>query len=179
MSPAELLPSPSERLLLEPPGRGHVRRTNKKLLDQYARRINAAHVACVQEECAALRHAIRAGKLLSEVKAKVGHGQWLPWLRRHCQFPYDTALVYMEVSAWYLANPERAQYLKSIRQVLEQRRQDRAAPRHIARLRMNDKEWGAFWGLLGELGAKYDPVPMILQALGALANQTTDSGGPV
>ncbi len=31
------------------------------------------------------------------------------------------------------------------------------------------EEWGRFWELLGDLGAKYEPVPIILQALAALA----------
>jgi len=38
-----------------------------------------------------VRHAIAAGTLLIEAKDKLGHGQWLPWLRDHCTISERTA----------------------------------------------------------------------------------------
>src|SRR6266576_1025159 len=95
-------------------------------LDHYATRINQAHVACIQAEDDALRHAVRAGKLLLTVKIIKGHGHFLQWIRQNCRFHYNTALDYKIVAEWCIANPQRAVNLKSIRQVLEARRQDRA-----------------------------------------------------
>ena len=32
-----------------------------------------------------MEHARRAGELLQEVKSRLPHGEWLPWLKRHCR----------------------------------------------------------------------------------------------
>ena len=160
-----LLAPPVRRLMLESPSRARERRPTRALLDRYARRINVAHVGCVQAEGEALHHAIRAGRLLLEVKELVGHGNFIPWIRQHCRFEYDTALSYKSVAEWIAANPERARYLKSIRQVLEARRQDRAARLRTVRLQLTGEEWSEFWGFLSDLGATSEPVPTILRAL--------------
>jgi hypothetical protein len=70
-------------------------------LDAYARKINAAHAASQQAEADALRHAIRAGKILIAVKEIVGHGNFLPWVREHFKFSYNTALDYKVVAEWW------------------------------------------------------------------------------
>jgi hypothetical protein len=41
---------------------------------------------------------VAAGELLIEAKALVGHGQWLPWLREHCDMPERTAQLYMRLA---------------------------------------------------------------------------------
>ncbi len=39
--------------------------------------------------------AVRAGELLSGVKAALKHGEWLPWLKEHAPFDQKTAWNYM------------------------------------------------------------------------------------
>ena len=45
-----------------------------------------------------LQRAIACGRLLIEVKAKLGHGQWLPFLRKYCRVPERTASHYMRLA---------------------------------------------------------------------------------
>jgi len=66
-------------------------------LDCLARRIDAELGAVATALCSALAHAIAAGELLIEAKAKVRHGQWLRWLAAH-KFPQRTATHYMELA---------------------------------------------------------------------------------
>src|SRR5215469_4422868 len=56
-------------------------------LSELARRIDAEHGAVATALCSALAHAIAAGKLLIEAKAKVRHGQWLKWIEANCSVP--------------------------------------------------------------------------------------------
>jgi DUF3102 family protein len=61
------------------------------------------------------------GKLLSECKTLVAHGDWLKWLNDNCKMSVSTAQHYMRVAALTLSNKERALYLeqpKSIRQAI-------------------------------------------------------------
>lgn len=46
----------------------------------------------------AVAHAIRAGELLTEAKATVRHGQWLPWLRENFPGAERTAQLYMRLA---------------------------------------------------------------------------------
>src|SRR5262245_38957693 len=75
-----------------------------------AEKINAAHAACEQALKAGLSHALTAGKLLVEAKAKVKHGEWLPWLKANVRFSERTAQGYMRVARLLPeleANPQR------------------------------------------------------------------------
>ena len=62
-------------------------------LPALAKRINAAHVACVNAETDALQHALRAGEGLLAAKRKVGHGNFLLWIRQEFKWSYNTALA--------------------------------------------------------------------------------------
>jgi hypothetical protein len=53
-------------------------------LSQLATQINAAHSAARAAASATLEHALRCGELLSDAKAQVPHGGWLPWLKDNC-----------------------------------------------------------------------------------------------
>jgi hypothetical protein len=68
-------------------------------LTDLAARIKAEHEAVSAALKESVRHAIAAGELLLEAKARVGqHGQWLPWLRDHCTISERTAQLYMRVA---------------------------------------------------------------------------------
>jgi hypothetical protein len=60
-----------------------------------AQRIEAEHNAVATALQAALGHAIAAGELLIEAKAKVRHGQWHKWLAKNCDIPQRTCSHYM------------------------------------------------------------------------------------
>jgi hypothetical protein len=67
-------------------------------LAELARQINAAHEECEHALRAGMQHARQAGQLLLEVKARVGHGKWLPWLKANVGFSARTAQRYMLVA---------------------------------------------------------------------------------
>ena len=69
--------------------------TRSNSLTDLAARIKAEHEAVSVALKDSVRHAITAGELLIEAKDKVGHGQWLPWLRDHCTISERTAQLYM------------------------------------------------------------------------------------
>jgi Protein of unknown function (DUF3102) len=64
-------------------------------LPDLARKINAEHAACVALACDAILKAIEVGRLLSEAKALVKHGEWEPWIETNCRFGVRQAQKYM------------------------------------------------------------------------------------
>ncbi len=69
-----------------------------RLDNTLATEINVEHQAAYAKAGEALQHARRAGELLVQVKAEVGHGAWLPWLKAHCSFSERTAQGYMRLT---------------------------------------------------------------------------------
>jgi hypothetical protein len=67
-------------------------------LDALAEQIRAEHEACEESAESAVMHAIRAGELLTEAKAQVRHGKWLPWLVANFEFTRQTASGYMRLA---------------------------------------------------------------------------------
>jgi hypothetical protein len=67
-------------------------------LPELAARIRAEDEACTAALKRGLQHAAAAGKLLIEAKAKLPHGQWLPWLRDHCSLSERKAQRYMAIA---------------------------------------------------------------------------------
>jgi hypothetical protein len=67
-------------------------------LAQLAEWINAAHAAAEDSLRAGLQHARATGTLLIEAKAKVAHGQWIPWLEKNVRFSVRTAQAFMRVA---------------------------------------------------------------------------------
>src|SRR5437870_1905656 len=67
-------------------------------LTDLAHRINRAHRDCERALKSGLQHALEAGRLLLEARATVNHGQWLQWVREHCDFPARLVQKYMQVA---------------------------------------------------------------------------------
>jgi hypothetical protein len=79
-------------------------------LADLAARIVAEHEACKDAVKRGAEHVMRAGDLLIEAKALLQHGQWLPWLAKHCAFSDRTAQLYMRLAKRrpeIEANPQR------------------------------------------------------------------------
>jgi hypothetical protein len=72
-------------------------------------RINAAHAEARTAAQSALTHAREAGELLIEAKARLPHGEWLPWLGANCpDIAERTAQTYMRIAReWNRLNPSR------------------------------------------------------------------------
>jgi hypothetical protein len=43
-------------------------------------------------------HAVEVGELLKEAKVRVGHGNFEPWLKEHCNLSFRTARRYMKLA---------------------------------------------------------------------------------
>jgi len=68
-------------------------------LEDLATRIKNAHRAVRDAAKNIVREAITAGMALNDAKAKLSHGEWLPWLEQHCGFSERTAHNYMLIAA--------------------------------------------------------------------------------
>ncbi|MEB0112786.1 DUF3102 domain-containing protein [Variovorax sp. RTB1] len=55
---------------------------------------------------AALQHALEAGALLNQAKARIAHGKWNEWLAVNCQVAPRTARGYMRLATAYPTLPE-------------------------------------------------------------------------
>ncbi len=63
-----------------------------------AEEIKRAHTGVMDAAKTAAERAIEAGNALIEAKSLVKHGQWLPFLRDHCELPERTAQLYMKIA---------------------------------------------------------------------------------
>jgi Protein of unknown function (DUF3102) len=72
--------------------------TGGNKLDDLASLANAAHAACEQAVRSALIHARDCGETLNQAKQIVGHGNFLPWLAKHCKFSERQAARYMRIA---------------------------------------------------------------------------------
>ena len=63
-------------------------------LAKLAAAINAEHQACEDGVRDGVCHALEAGKLLTEAKSQMKHGEWLPWLEKNFDGSPDTAERY-------------------------------------------------------------------------------------
>ena len=67
-------------------------------LETLASTIRAAHDAAGHAARNFLEHALAAGDALIEAKEKVGHGNWLAWLKNKCDLSEDRAERYMRIA---------------------------------------------------------------------------------
>lgn len=65
-------------------------------LDDLATRVNEEHAACELSVRGAVQHALEAGRLLTEVKAQVGHGNFGTWLAENFEGSERAARSYMQ-----------------------------------------------------------------------------------
>jgi hypothetical protein len=67
--------------------------------------IRVAHAGVIAAATVAAERAIEAGKALTEAKELVPHGEWIPWLKEHCQISVRTAQAYMKIVRLGLTAP--------------------------------------------------------------------------
>lgn len=67
-------------------------------LDVLATEIREEHEQATHAFRRAVQHAVRCGELLEEVKARMPHGAWLPWLDEHFPASRRTAQGYMRLA---------------------------------------------------------------------------------
>jgi hypothetical protein len=67
-------------------------------LPKLAARIHDEHQAATSALRQGVLHAIAAGDLLLEAKARLKHGGWLDWLKANCEIPERTVQAYMRLA---------------------------------------------------------------------------------
>lgn len=72
--------------------------TGNNYLTSLAADIEAAHEAVGVNSRAMAEHALKAGRLLNEVKDSLQHGEFGPWLREHVSISERTARRYMTLA---------------------------------------------------------------------------------
>ena len=72
--------------------------TAENKLNTLAAQANEAHGCVVSCLHRTIHHAKDAGDALRAAKQRVGHGNWLKWLRTNFEASAETARVYMRVS---------------------------------------------------------------------------------
>jgi hypothetical protein len=93
-------------------------------LEQLSTGIREAHEACERDAQSAVEWAIRCGELLTEAKARVKHGEWLPWLEANFPAHQNTASNYMRLAS----NSQRVVNSASVREALAELAEPRPAP---------------------------------------------------
>ncbi len=83
--------------------------TGEIVIDDPAGEINQEHELFIYSQRSAIEHAVRCGQLLCEQKARLKHGEWIPWVKEHCGFSEDMAQRYMRLAL----NTARVRYLDS------------------------------------------------------------------
>lgn len=71
---------------------------SESLIQSLAAEINAEHVKAVTAAQTAIHHAIRIGGLLTQAKAELPHGAWLPWCAENLSFGDRQARKYMQLA---------------------------------------------------------------------------------
>jgi hypothetical protein len=71
-----------------------------------AAQIHAEHQAAGTPSMQWIEHARRAGELLIAAKARLPHGQWGLWLKKHVRFGFRTSARYMRLARrWHSHTP--------------------------------------------------------------------------
>lgn len=97
-----------------------------------AAEINAEHLAATGKAREAIEHARRAGEMLLDVKAGLGHGAFLPWLAANITFSDRTAQRYMVLAENWPAIAAKSDTLSdlTIRGALRAIAKPRQEPEH-------------------------------------------------
>jgi DUF3102 family protein len=119
-------------------------------------RINEAHTRAITHAVKSVEHAIACGEMLIEAKAKVPHGQWLPWLRKNIKFGERSAQGYMRIVR-RLPNPQRVADLP-LRHMLGELRTPLRAGREEREIRLRKEIDAKLEAWTAQCRAAFKPV---------------------
>ena len=121
--------------------------------------IRVAHAGVIAAATVAAERAIEAGKALTETKELVPPGEWIPWLKEHCQLSVRTAQVYMKIVRLGLTAPVVAEMgLKAAGKTFAVFHDP-----HYNKFHHCDEEQQRQWLLFSLLGINPEHVEWILQ----------------
>jgi hypothetical protein len=70
--------------------------TNNITADTIAEKINEEHRLAHSAAETAVAHAVRCGQLLIQQRKAMNHGEFMPWVKKNCEFSHATANRYMK-----------------------------------------------------------------------------------
>lgn len=119
-------------------------------------------------------HAAAAGTLLTQAKAALPHGEWLPWLAEHCQMSDRVAQNYMRLAKKMAAlsgsNTNRDSYLP-IGKALKQLATPRSAPDIVEYRTLRDEILG-----IGDLETLHVKMPTLYRLAMKILDTSDDIG---
>src|SRR6185312_10936826 len=72
--------------------------TDADAIAEPAERINEQHRLAISHRDFAIQHAAEAGRILLQVKQRLGHGEFMPWIETNCDFAQSTASRYIRAA---------------------------------------------------------------------------------
>ncbi len=83
-------------------------------VSELVQQANDHHQLVVQGMQTSMEHAAAAGNCLLQAKAKLGHGEWEPFVRANCNFSPRTARAYMQVAKNIVVFGQRPEHLADL-----------------------------------------------------------------
>ena len=71
--------------------------TNKQAIEVSAKQINVEYKMARSSIVDSANHILNVGRMLTEVKAKLSHGKFIPWVEAECDFSRRAASSMMKV----------------------------------------------------------------------------------
>jgi hypothetical protein len=90
-------------------------------INELAEQIKSAHAHAEEGVRSSMTHALRAGELLTQAKARLPHGSWLPWLKHDCHVNKRTAQGYMRLYSKLGSKARRVAHLPGPREKSKRR----------------------------------------------------------
>ncbi len=97
------------------------KRTELAMHEDAAAEINSVHLLARSHAESAVEFAIQCGQLLIEQKQRLKHGEFIPWIEKHCEFSSMTAQTYMRAAK----QKQRGRCFSSLAGLLSYERDDK------------------------------------------------------
>jgi len=107
-------------------------------IDKAGEELNRLHQSIEGKLKSTVEDAIRAGEILSKVKAKIGHGDFLPWLKANCSFGSTTADRYRKLYEYSSKIPTVGNLQEAYQQIETIERQEKQTEEQKAQQRVKE-----------------------------------------
>lgn len=100
--------------------------------------LNRLHGVIESKLRSTVQDAIRAGQILAQVKDRLPHGDFLPWLKANCAFSQQTASRYMRLNTYHDKLPSVSNLQEAYQQIENIEKQQKQAEERKAKERVHE-----------------------------------------